>query len=143
MKKIWVLRYNDGSADVWDEEKGPPSWPYIDAFDVEDALKELHSDYTALLARHNALEEALREIRDYDAYKHPDESVIAERTKAILDSESCSECQHIKKAGWPQSGLCNTHYRTVMRAQNKVTQMFEYKQTWEPREIARRALEEK
>ena len=60
MKKIWVVQYNDGTADVWDEEQGPPSWPYIDAFDVENALKELHSDYAALLARHNALVEVVR-----------------------------------------------------------------------------------
>ena len=62
MKKIWLLRYNNGTADVWDEEKGPPSWPYIDAFDVEDALKEFHSDYATLLARHNALVDAVVHI---------------------------------------------------------------------------------
>ena len=64
MKKIWLLRYNNGTADVWDEEKGPPSWPYIDAFDVEDALKESDSDYSALRARVARLEEALRFILD-------------------------------------------------------------------------------
>ena len=60
MKKIWLLRYNDGTADVWDEDHGPPSWPYIDAFDVEDALKESNSDYSALRARVARLEEALK-----------------------------------------------------------------------------------
>lgn len=62
MKKIWVLRYNDGTADVWDEEKGPPSWPYVDAFAADDAIKELHSDYADLRARVARLEEALKEI---------------------------------------------------------------------------------
>ena len=73
MKKIWVLRYNDGTADVWDEEKGPPSWPYVDAFDVEGALKELHSDYAAILARHNALRKAVaweRECEELHDSRH-------------------------------------------------------------------------
>lgn len=66
MKKIWVLRYNDGTADVWDEEKSPPSWPYVDAFDVEGALKELISDYAFLLARHNELKHAVAWERECD-----------------------------------------------------------------------------
>lgn len=89
------------------------------------------------------LEEALREICDYDSYKHPDESFIALRDAAIKESNECTACQYAKTAKWPPSGLCNEHYRTVTRAEDKVKQMFEYKQTWEPREIARRALEEK
>ena len=51
MRKIWVLRYNNGTADVWDEDQGPPSWPYIDAFDVEEEIKELKSDYDELCER--------------------------------------------------------------------------------------------
>ena len=61
MKKIWVTRYNDGSADVWDEEKGPPSWPYIDAFDVENNLKNLQSELDALRTELSALKKAARD----------------------------------------------------------------------------------
>ena len=97
----------------------------------------------ALRARVARLEEALREICDYDSYKHPDESLIALRDAAIKESNECTACQYAKTAKWPPSGLCNEHYRTVTRAEDKVKQMFVYKQTWEPREIARRALEKK
>ena len=90
-----------------------------------------------------ALEEALGKVRDYDCYKHPDADIIAIREAAIKESENCTACQHAKKAKWPPSGLCNEHYRTVTRAQERVSQMFSHKQTWGPREIARRALEEK
>ena len=102
-------------------------------------VKELVTE----LERGKALEEALREICDYDSYEHPDESFIALRDAAIKESTECTACQHAKTSKWPPSGLCNEHYRTVTRAEDKVKQMFEYKQTWEPREIARRALEEK
>ena len=109
-----------------------------------DADCYLHEDDCANLQNRVArLEDALREIKDYDAYKHPDESIIALREAAIKESENCTACQHAKKAKWPPSGLCNEHYRTVTRAQERVSEMFSYKQTWEPREIARRALEEK
>ena len=101
------------------------------------------SDYDELRSRVARLEEALREICDYDSYKHPDESLIALRDAAIKESNECTACQYVKTAKWPPSGLCNEHYRTVTRAEDKVKQMFEYKQTWEPCEIARRALEEK
>ena len=96
-----------------------------------------------LRARVARLEDALKEIRDYDSYKHPDETVIALRDAAIKDASECSACQYAKTVKWPASGLCSEHYSTVTRAEDKVKQMFEYKQTWEPREIARRALEEK
>ena len=105
--------------------------------------EKYEGDYATLLARVARLEEALREICDYDSYKHPDESFIALRDAAIKESTECTACQHAKTSKWPPSGLCNEHYRTVTRAEDKVKQMFEYKQTWEPREIARRALEEK
>ena len=94
-------------------------------------------------ARCKRLEEALKKVRDYDCYKHPDDDIIAIREAAIKESENCTACQHAKKAKWPPSGLCNEHYRTVTRAQERVSQMFSYKQTWGPCEIARRALEEK
>ena len=96
-----------------------------------------------LRARVARLEEALREIRDYDSYKHPDESIIALREASIKESNDCTACQHAKQAKWPPSGLCNKHYSLVTNAHDKVAQMFSYKQTWEPREIARRVLEEK
>ena len=101
------------------------------------------NDYAALRARVARLEDALKKVRDYDCYKHPDDDIIAIREAAIKESENCTACQHAKKAKWPPSGLCNEHYRTVTRAQERVSQMFSHKQTWGPREIARRALEEK
>ena len=102
-----------------------------------------HCELDELRARVARLEEALRKVRDYDCYKHPDDDIIAIREAALKESENCTACQHAKKAKWPPSGLCNEHYRTVTRAQERVSQMFSYKQTWGPREIARRALEEK
>ena len=97
----------------------------------------------SLRARVARLEEALKKVRDYDCFKHPDDDIIAIREAAIKESENCTACQHAKKAKWSPSGLCNEHYRTVTRAQERVSQMFSYKQTWGSREIARRALEEK
>ena len=44
MKKIWVVQYNDGTSDVWNEEKPGPAWPYVDAFEAEDAIKELRAE---------------------------------------------------------------------------------------------------
>ena len=70
----------------------------------------------ALLARVARLEEALLEIRDYDSYKHPDESIIALREAAIKESNDCTACQHAKQAKWPPSGLCNKHYILVTNA---------------------------
>ena len=106
-----------------------------------DGMCELQAEGASLRSRVARLEEALREIRDYDAYKHPDESFIAVQDAAIKESTECTACQHAKTAKCPLSGLCAEHYRTVTRAEDRVKQMFEYKQTWEQREIARRALE--
>jgi chromosome segregation ATPase len=118
--------------------------------EVEAKLKSWQKDMNAVLAQRDdyrarvaRLEEALRKVRDYDCYKHPDDDIIAIREAAIKESENCTACQHAKKAKWPPSGLCNEHYSTVTRAQERVSQMFSHKQTWGPREIARRALEEK
>lgn len=44
MKTIWVVQYNDGTSDVWNEEKPGPAWPYVDAFEAEDAIKELRAE---------------------------------------------------------------------------------------------------
>lgn len=41
MKTIWVVQYNDGTADVFDEDQGPPSWPYVDAFEAKERIAEL------------------------------------------------------------------------------------------------------
>jgi hypothetical protein len=43
MKKIWVVQYVDGTADVYDEEKPSPAWPYVDAFDAEVEIKRLRN----------------------------------------------------------------------------------------------------
>lgn len=105
--------------------------------------KSASAENVTLRAHVARLNDALREIRDYDSYKHPDESIIALRDAAIKESNECTTCQHAKQAKWPPSGLCNKHYSLVTRAHDKVSLMFSYKQTWEPREIARRALEVK
>ena len=110
---------------------------------LRENMLKCAEEIDALRARVAGLEEALGKIRDYDCYKHPDDDIIAIREAAIKESENCTACQHAKKAKWPPSGLCNEHYRTVTRAQERVSQMFSHKQTWGPREIARRALEEK
>lgn len=94
-----------------------------------------------LSTRLDKLERALKDIINYTAYSHPDEDIIAERDAALKESNECTECQYAKQAGWKTSGLCNIHYRTVTRAENKVKQMFDYKQKWEPVEIARKALD--
>ena len=41
MKTIWVIQYNDGTADVFDSEQGAPALPYIDAFEVQNRIAEL------------------------------------------------------------------------------------------------------
>ena len=94
-------------------------------------------------ARCKRLEEALLEIRDYSAYNHPDERVINERDKILAESALCTACQYAKEVKWPPSGLCEKHYGPVMRAHDKVSAMFDYKQMWGPQEIARKALEDK
>ena len=97
----------------------------------------------ALRARVVRLEEVLREIRDYSAYKHPDVQVLNYRNRIIVEINECSACQHAKQVKWPPSGLCPEHYDKYRIAQRRVEEMHDYKQTWEPREIARRALEGK
>ena len=110
---------------------------------MPETYQQIEKERNALRARVARLEDALREIRDYDAYKHPDEAIIALREAAIKESNDCTACQHAKQEKWPPSGLCNRHYGLVTNAHNRVAQMFSYKQTWEPCEIARRALEGK
>ena len=100
-------------------------------------------DNDALRARVVRLEEVLREIRDYSAYKHPDVQVLNYRNRIIVEINECSACQHAKQVKWPPSGLCPEHYDKYRIAQRRVEEMHDYKQTWEPREIARRALEGK
>jgi hypothetical protein len=41
MKKIWVVEYNSGKADVFDVEHPAPALPYVCAFDAEERIKEL------------------------------------------------------------------------------------------------------
>ena len=110
---------------------------------LERGIAEDKARISYLEQRVKALEEALVKVRDYNCYKHPDADIIAIHESAIKESENCTACQHAKKAKWPPSGLCQEHYRTVTRAQERVSQMFSHKQTLGPREIARRALEEK
>jgi len=47
MKKIWVVQYNDGTADIVDDDPDvnfvAPSWPYVDAFEAETEIKRLRN----------------------------------------------------------------------------------------------------
>lgn len=106
-------------------------------------FKRCANELHRLRARVARLEEALREIRDYSAYNHPDIQVLNHRNQVIVEINECSACQHAKQVKWPPSGLCSEHYGKYHIAQRRVEEMHDYKQTWEPREIARRALEEK
>ncbi len=40
MKKIWIIQYNDGTADVYDTEQSGPAYPYVDAFQYDELKKE-------------------------------------------------------------------------------------------------------
>ena len=48
MKKIYVVKYNNQEADVYDEDQGPPSWPYVDAFEAEQHIAELEKELSTL-----------------------------------------------------------------------------------------------
>ena len=45
MKKIWVVQYNDGTANVYDSEQEAPALPYIDAFEVQNRIAELEAQF--------------------------------------------------------------------------------------------------
>ncbi len=48
MKTIWVVQYNDGTADVFNSEQGAPALPYIDAFEVQNRITELEGALEAI-----------------------------------------------------------------------------------------------
>jgi hypothetical protein len=37
---LWIVRYNDGSVDVFETEQPPPAIPYISVFDVDRYVEE-------------------------------------------------------------------------------------------------------
>ena len=41
MKKIWVVQYGDGTADVYETPQPPPAYPYVDAFEFYARIDEL------------------------------------------------------------------------------------------------------
>ena len=49
MKKIWVIQYEDGTADVYDTPQPPPAYPYVDAFECEERLAEIQTVLDKLL----------------------------------------------------------------------------------------------
>ena len=49
MKTIWVIQYNDGTADVFDSEQGAPALPYNDAFEVQERIAELEKALATLM----------------------------------------------------------------------------------------------
>ena len=48
MKKIWVVQYNNGDADIYDTEQVAPAYPYVDAFEAEARIKELKKEIKKL-----------------------------------------------------------------------------------------------
>lgn len=115
----------------------------VSASEWKGYWESLINENTALRARVARLEGVLREIMDYSAYEHSDVQVLNYRNRIIAEITECTACQYAKQVKWPPSGLCPGHYDKYQTAQRRVEEMHNYKQTWEPREIARRALEEK
>ena len=77
MKTIWVVQYNDGTADVFDSEQGAPALPYIDAFEVQNRIGELeeavnatYSVQTKQAERITELEKALATLMDEYQFHH-------------------------------------------------------------------------
>ena len=110
---------------------------------LKDGVQMSVSEVIAELNRASALEEALTEIRDYDPHKNPDAQLAEIYSAAIKETESCLDCKRARENRWPPSGLCSIHYTTVTRAREALDYDFEHRQRYEPRNIARRALEEK
>ena len=108
---------------------------------MAETYQQVEKERSILRARVERLEVALREIRDYNAYVHPDEYLVTKRDAALKESSECTACQYAKKVKWPPSGLCDEHYGVVTSLEDKVSEMYDYKQKWEPVEIARKALE--
>ena len=110
---------------------------------LELGIAEDKSRISYLEQRVKELEEALTEIRDYDPHKNPDAQLAEIYSAAIKETESCLDCKRARENRWPPSGLCSIHYTTVTRAREALDYDFEHRQRYEPRNIARRALEEK
>ena len=74
MKKIWVVQYNDGTADVFDVEHPTPAYPYVDAFEADERIEALRDEVAELRAtvaefeaaqtRPGCFEHQLEELRD-------------------------------------------------------------------------------
>ena len=109
---------------------------------LELGIAEDKSRISYLEQRVKELEEALTEIRDYDPYKNPDAQLAEIYSAAIKETESCLDCKRARENRWPPSGLCSIHYTTVTRAREALDYDFEHRQRYEPRNIARRALED-
>lgn len=58
MKKIWVLEFIDGTAEVYHEPQSAPAWPYVCEFDVKREI-------AALRERVALLENAMLNIEEY------------------------------------------------------------------------------
>jgi len=78
MKTIWVVQYNDGTADVFNSEQGAPALPYIDAFEVQNRIAELKK-------RIVQLEGALEDIATYATIETPE--VVMEIISGMLNKE--------------------------------------------------------
>ena len=93
-----------------------------------------------LVKRVSKLEKALNEIVNYNAYSHPDEDLTQQYNDAVKESNECTACQYAKEVKWPPSGLCNKHYRVISHLEDRISEMYNNKQIFEPIEIARKAL---
>lgn len=58
MKKIWVLEFADGTAEVCHETQSAPAWPYVCAFDAKREIEALQERIDAL----ESLSKVAREV---------------------------------------------------------------------------------
>jgi hypothetical protein len=93
--------------------------------------KAAHADRlrVAAEARVREVEEALRQIRDYEP----------ERETFRFDNEACPDCKRNRERHWPPSELCEKHY-CQMDDNRRANSDVDARQHHRMRELARAAL---
>ncbi len=99
------------------------------AFEHEVGVRVYH--YEDRIAE---LEAALKQIRDHDFERVPDETFAQ-------DIEECPDCARCRQREWPPSRLCDEHYRRMSR-RGDIESRRRCEQHYAMREIAREALRE-
>jgi hypothetical protein len=107
-----------------DADKGPWNGPSVAA-----ALRALLASPEATTGRLREIEDALRQIRDYEP----------EREAFRLDNESCPDCKRNRERQWPPSGLCEKHYCRMDDIRHANSDV-DARQHYHMRELARAAL---